>query len=122
MILMTQRSSMGELKRRLSPHPTKMPRTAWQKFNRAKTDSGWPLLVLNFCSSAFFAALFTHHAISAHLLSVYYWWLSVGCFVRLLQTGYVMVCVVRGQVGRLAPAPEAPGPSPDTRRYRGRHT
>ncbi|MGW1070761.1 hypothetical protein ACWD4F_40480 [Streptomyces aureus] len=117
---MTQRSSAGAFKRRFSPHPTQVPRTTWQKFVRAKTDSGWPLLVLNFLAYALFVVTFIHLALAAHVLSVIYWWLSVGCVLDLLLTGHVMVCVARGQAGRLAP--EAPGTSPDRGMRQGRRS
>ncbi|MEU4087296.1 hypothetical protein [Streptomyces aureus] len=117
---MTQRSSAGALKRRFSPHPTQVPRTPWQKFVRAKTDSGWPLLVLNFLRSAVFVVIFIDSALAAHALAPIYWWLSVGWVLDLLLTGHVMVCVARGQAGRLAP--EAPGTSPDRGMRQGGRT
>ncbi|MGW3917425.1 hypothetical protein ACWEBX_39030 [Streptomyces sp. NPDC005070] len=117
---MKQRSFMGRFKRQFSPHPTHVPRTAWQKLNRARTDSGWPLLTLNFFTSALFAALFMDWALSAHLLAALYWWLSFGSVIGLLRTGYVMLCVARGQAGQLAP--EVPGTSQDGDRYQGGRT
>ncbi|MEU6271948.1 hypothetical protein ABZ871_05920 [Streptomyces populi] len=117
---MTQRSSSGRFKRRFSPHPTHVPRTAWQKLNRTGTDSGWPLLTLNFVITALVTALFMDLALSAHVLAVFYWWLSVGCVIGLLRTGYVMVCVARGRTGQLAP--EIPRTSPDSDRRRNGRT
>ncbi|MGW1725012.1 hypothetical protein ACWCQK_18975 [Streptomyces sp. NPDC002306] len=107
---MAQRSFLGGLRRRLSPHPTDMPRTAWQKLNRAKTDSGWPLLALNLSMSGLLTAIFISWALSAQLLSTLLWWLSFGFLLDFLRTGHVMVCVARGQAGQLAP--DASGNSP----------
>jgi hypothetical protein len=115
---MTQRSFVGEVKRRFSPHPTQIPRTTWQKLNRAKTDSGWLLLGLNFFTFALFAVTFIFTATSVHAFSVFYWWLSVGCILGLLRTGQVMVCVARGGAGQLAPQTSGTLSG----RYRGRHT
>ncbi|MFF3613215.1 hypothetical protein [Streptomyces sp. NPDC002580] len=121
---MTQRSSTGGFKRRLSPHPSHTPRTAWVRFNRPRTDSGWPLLMLNFLVSALFTAFFVESALSTRLISAVLWWLGVGSFLELLWTGYVMTCVARGQTGQLAPEapPQAPTPPPGSGGYRGRHT
>lgn len=104
-VLMSRRSVTSDLKRRFGPHPMHTPRTAWQRFNRAKTDSGWLLLLLNFLTLIVFGAIFTHLAISRHGgISTLYWYCSVGNFLGVLRTAYVMVCVARGQTGQLAPA------------------
>jgi hypothetical protein len=110
---------VAEFKRRLSPHPARTPRTAWQRLNRVKTDSGWPLLIVNALVSATFTAYFLASALSTHLISPFYWLMSVFSLPGLLRTGYVMTCVARGQRGQLAP--EAPVASPDSGRYRGRY-
>ena len=101
---MTERSSNGTLRQRFSPHPMTMPRTAWQRANRAKTDSGWPLLIANFAYFTLLAAGMLTIAGSGVLRqSVVFYFLAYPSVVGMVRTGYVMICVAQGKTGQLAP-------------------
>ncbi|GAA2739165.1 hypothetical protein GCM10010440_00880 [Kitasatospora cinereorecta] len=96
MAAMTQRSSRPTLKQRFSPHPANAPRTGWQRFNRAKTDSGWPLLLANLAGFTAFSIYSVNEALAGSLF------FSVGSITFILgalRTGHVMLCVAQGKTG-----------------------
>ncbi|GAA2837717.1 hypothetical protein GCM10010441_72530 [Kitasatospora paracochleata] len=76
-----------------------MPRTALQRFNRAKTDSGWPLLLANF---ALFVVLGAYSLNAAASGSFLFTVLSVNLVLGALRTGHVMLCVAQGKTGLTA--------------------
>ncbi|WP_354645232.1 hypothetical protein [Kitasatospora camelliae] len=89
------------------------PRTTWQRFNRAKTDSGWPLLIVNFTLFILLSALALPRAMSG---SFFFTYLSVGFTLGVLRTGYVMMCVAQGKTGLTATGePIAADVAPDQR-------
>lgn len=112
---MTERPPRPTLKQRFSPHPPSSPRNAFQRFNRAKTDSGWPLLLANF---AIFAGLAGYGLRAAASGSTLFTVLSVTFVLGVLRTGHVMVCVARGMTGLTAdgaPVPAVRRDDPDQR-------
>ena len=91
---------------RFSPYPTHTPRTALQRFNNSKTDSGWLLLTANF---AYYIALTSGfvYVVSRGGFGITYFLLlaivlSLSGVLGLARTGYVMVCVARGKTERPA--------------------
>ncbi|WP_457030052.1 hypothetical protein [Kitasatospora sp. P5_F3] len=84
-----------------------MPRTTWQRLNRAKTDSGWPLLLINFCYFAVLLTLTLTWTASGTWLYVFP---AVALGLGLLRTGYVILCVAQGKTGLTAPAATAAAP------------
>jgi hypothetical protein len=41
------------------PYPILTPRSTWERFNMAKTDSGWPLLIANLLIGVAATSVFT---------------------------------------------------------------
>lgn len=95
----TNRSSRTTLRQRFSPHPLSFPRTTWQRFSRAKTDSGWPLLMANFSGFILLATCSIYEATSG---SFFYTVLSVSFVLGVLRTGHVILCVAHGKTGLTA--------------------
>ncbi|MEY9845220.1 hypothetical protein ABH940_002290 [Streptacidiphilus sp. BW17] len=99
----------GTFEQRISPYPMWTPRSRLERFNRAKTDSGWPLLIANLLCSGACAVLFLEVAKPISLLCYV---ASMGLMANGLRTIYVMICVARGETDRLAPGC-TPAPAED---------
>ncbi|MER8183579.1 hypothetical protein [Kitasatospora sp. NPDC094015] len=107
---MAQRPQRPTLKQRFGPYPLGGPRTTWQRLDRARTDSGWPLLTVNLATYALFAG----YALTRGPLL----WAGLGAAFALgaVRTCYVMLCVARGRTTAPAAAPHrsAARPTPLT--------
>jgi hypothetical protein len=110
---MLTRSDRGTFEQRISPYPISTPRSAWERFNMAKTDSGWPLLIANLLLGVAAASVFTYLGASRSRLFLVFGIAMTGHAIR---TIYVMACVARGETDRLAP-----GSTAGARRGAGRH-
>ncbi|GAA2749882.1 hypothetical protein GCM10010440_55970 [Kitasatospora cinereorecta] len=107
------RSDRGIFEQRISPYPISTPRSTWERFNMAKTDSGWPLLIANLLLAAAAAGVLTYLGASRSRLFLV---LGIAMIGHVIRTVYVMACVVRGGTDRLAP-----GGTAGARRGAGRH-
>ncbi|MEV4616012.1 hypothetical protein AB0K43_25970 [Kitasatospora sp. NPDC049258] len=100
---MAQRSPRPTLKQRFGPYPLGGPRTTWQRLDRARTDSGWPLLTVNLATYALFAAYALDRAAAGSVLCTV---LGAAFALGAVRTSYVMLCVARGRTA--APVAAAP--------------
>ncbi|MFJ1706482.1 hypothetical protein [Kitasatospora sp. NPDC088346] len=108
---MAQRSPRPTLKQRFGPYPVGGPRTAWQRLDRARTDSGWPLLSVNIATYALFAGYSVDRALAG---SVLFSVLAAAFTVGFVRTAYVMLTVARARTTRAAVPRAATAVAPAT--------
>ncbi|MEV6840111.1 hypothetical protein AB0N17_37405 [Streptomyces sp. NPDC051133] len=106
-------SDRGTFQQRISPYPISTPRSTWERFNVAKTDSGWPLLIANLLLGAAAAGLCTYLSASRGRSFLLF---AVALAGHAVRTLYVMVCLARDESDR-----RTTGNAAEARRSTGRH-